>query len=118
MAAAAESAEGFFASKAGRSLAFGCSFLACLLAAGALTITLLGRPGGPSPVTLELADYSPAKPKTIAPLRSSSDEAPLMAPVTKPLYAGKVLLADPAVIENSIRGPLPRIADDGRKPMT
>ena len=46
MAAAAESAEGFFTSRPGRSLAFGCSFLACLLAAGALTITLLGRPGG------------------------------------------------------------------------
>jgi len=48
MAAAAESAEGFFASRPGRALAFGCSFLAFLLAAGALTITLLGRPGGPA----------------------------------------------------------------------
>jgi hypothetical protein len=27
-------------------------------------------------------------------------------------------LADPALIENSPKGPLPRIADDGRKPMT
>src|SRR5258706_11498861 len=51
-------------------------------------------------------------------MRPVSDEAPLPPPTTRPLYAGKVLLADPALIENSIRGPLPRIADDGRKPMT
>jgi hypothetical protein len=118
MAAAAESAEGFFASRPGRALAFGCSFLAFLLAAGALTITLLGRPGGPAAVQLELGDFSAAKPKTTAPMRPASDEAPLMAPVAQPLYAGKVLLADPALIENTIHGPLPRIADDGRKPMT
>jgi hypothetical protein len=37
--------------------------------------------------------------------------------VTKPLYAGKMLLADPGLVENSAKGPLPRIADDGRKPM-
>ncbi|HEX4636378.1 MAG TPA: divergent polysaccharide deacetylase family protein, partial [Rhizomicrobium sp.] len=105
-------------SKAGRALAFGCSFLVCLLAAGVLAITLLGRPGAPSAVTLELPDYTPAKPKTAPLLRSSADEAPLMGPITKPLYAGKALLADPALIENTIHGPLPRIADDGRKPMT
>jgi len=35
----------------------------------------------------------------------------------KPVYAGRALLADPALIENSAKGPLPRIADDGRKPM-
>src|SRR5690348_10278996 len=95
MAAAAESAEGFSTSKAGRALAFGCSFLAFLLAAGALAITLLGHPGAPSAVILELPDSGPAKPKTAALLRSSADEAPLMGPVTKPLYAGKALLADP-----------------------
>jgi len=31
--------------------------------------------------------------------------------------AGRALIADPALIENSVQGPLPRIADDGRKPM-
>jgi len=86
MAAAAESAEGFFASRPGRALAFGCSFLAFLLAAGALTITLLGRPGGPAAVTLELGDVSPAKPKTVAPMRPVSDEAPVAAPVA-PVHA-------------------------------
>jgi polysaccharide deacetylase 2 family uncharacterized protein YibQ len=32
-------------------------------------------------------------------------------------YAGKALIADPALLENSQQGPIPRIADDGRKPM-
>jgi polysaccharide deacetylase 2 family uncharacterized protein YibQ len=118
MAAAADPAEGFFASRPGRALAFGCSFAACLLAAGALTITLLGRPGGPSAIQLELSQGVSSSSKPAAPLRFNSDEGPVIGPVTKPLYAGKALLADPALIENSPKGPLPRIADDGRKPMT
>ena len=118
MAAAADSAEGFLASKAGRGLAFGCAFTACLLAAGALVITLLGHPGGPVSVTLDLAEITGAKPKPVVPVGPSSDDGIMAGPVTKPIYAGKALLADPALIENSVHGPLPRIADDGRKPMT
>ena len=115
MAAAADSAEGLFASRAGRALAFGCSFTACLLAAGVLTITVLGRPGGPARATLDLGGYAASKPKPAIPVRA--DEGPVADPVTRPIYAGKALLADPALIENTVRGPLPRIADDGRKPM-
>ncbi len=37
--------------------------------------------------------------------------------ITAPLYAGHALLADPALIEQTAAGPLPRIADDGRTPM-
>ena len=37
--------------------------------------------------------------------------------VTRLVYAGKELLADPALVENTRQGPLPRIADDGRRPM-
>ena len=118
MAAAADPAEGFFASRSGRALAFGCSFAACLLAAGALTITLLGHPGGPPAIKLEMTQDPASVPKPAAPLHFSSDEGPVAGPVTKPVYAGKALLADPALIENTARGPLPRIADDGRKPMT
>jgi polysaccharide deacetylase 2 family uncharacterized protein YibQ len=118
MAAAADPAEGFSASRSGRALAFGCSFAACLLAAGALTITLLGHPGGPPAIRLELAQDPASAPKPAARLRFSSDEGPVAGPVTEPVYAGKALLADPALIENSAKGPLPRIADDGRKPMT
>ena len=38
--------------------------------------------------------------------------------IDKAVFAGSALVADPALIENSPLGPLPRIADDGRKPMT
>ncbi|HEX2592273.1 MAG TPA: divergent polysaccharide deacetylase family protein, partial [Rhizomicrobium sp.] len=37
--------------------------------------------------------------------------------VTKPIYAGRALIADPGLIEQTSQGPLPRIADDGRTPM-
>ncbi|HEY1632732.1 MAG TPA: divergent polysaccharide deacetylase family protein [Rhizomicrobium sp.] len=37
--------------------------------------------------------------------------------VIKAVYAGRALIADPALIEQSSDGPLPRIADDGRTPM-
>lgn len=40
------------------------------------------------------------------------------ATIAKPVYAGKALVVDPALIEQSDQGPLPRIADDGRSPMT
>lgn len=39
------------------------------------------------------------------------------ATISQPIYAGKALIADPALIEPTAAGPLPRIADDGRKPM-
>jgi polysaccharide deacetylase 2 family uncharacterized protein YibQ len=38
--------------------------------------------------------------------------------IDKPVYAGSALVADPALIEMTEQGPLPRIADDGRTPMT
>src|SRR5665213_2907883 len=117
MAAAADSAEGLLTSKAGRALAFACSFTACLLAAGVLAITLLGRPRGPA-ITLELPEIPSATARTAASTIPDSPDGAVAAPVTKLLYAGKALLADPALIENTAQGPLPRIADDGRKPMT
>ena len=115
MAAAADSAEGVFASRGGRALAFACSFTVCLMAAGALAITLFGRPHAPA-ITLDLpgatGPHAPASAQPQAP-----DGTPT-GPVTQTLYAGKMLLADPALVENTAQGPLPRIADDGRKPMT
>jgi uncharacterized protein len=119
MAAAADHAEGMFASKCGRALAFAFSFTACLLAAGALAVTLLGRPHGAF-IRLELRDSVAPKTREAAGETPASAVAdgPAMAPVTKPLYAGKALLADPALVQNVAIGPLPRIADDGRKPMT
>jgi polysaccharide deacetylase 2 family uncharacterized protein YibQ len=37
--------------------------------------------------------------------------------IDKPVFAGRALVADPALIETTAEGPLPRIADDGRMPM-
>jgi polysaccharide deacetylase 2 family uncharacterized protein YibQ len=100
------------------ALAFACSFVVCLLAAGALAITLLGSSGEPV-VSLNL---TPGPHKPAAPPRKFAGEEfpapPPGVPVTKPIYAGSALIADPALIENTAQGPLPRIADDGRKPMT
>ena len=57
-------------------------------------------------------------PAAAAKARPSQDAAPVPLRIDKPVFAGKALVADPALIENSADGPLPRIADDGRKPMT
>ena len=118
MAAAADSAEGLGASRGGRALAFASSFLVCLLAAGSLAITLFGRPHGPI-ATLDLADTPASRPAAapmMAALPAGAEAAP--TPITKPLYAGRALVADPALVENTREGPLPRIGEDGRKPMT
>lgn len=118
MAAAASPAEGMFVSKAGRALAFASAFTVCLLAAGALAITLLGRPRGPS-ITLDLPASAAPKAKAAAQATPSAiSDGAVIGPVTKPIYAGKALIADPALVDNTAQGPLPRVADDGRKPMT
>jgi polysaccharide deacetylase 2 family uncharacterized protein YibQ len=118
MAAAAEPAEGMSASKSGRALAFASSFTVCLLAAGTLAITLLGRPHAPA-ITLELPETPGAKHHAPAQQQAVAEELPTQGkPITSVLRAGSALLADPALIENTSEGPLPRIADDGRRPMT
>ena len=115
--AAVDSAEGLFASKAGRALAFACSFIACLLAAGVLAITLFGRPRPPA-IILELTQNMGPQAKGAAPAIPGLTEGAIIGRVTEPIYAGKALLADPDLVENTAQGPLPRIADDGRTPMT
>lgn len=117
----ADSAEGLAASNAGRgpafgTLAFASSFLACLLAAGALAITVFGRPAVPG-ITLELT-HDEAPVVAAVPAAPVVQNGTIVGPVTGMVYAGRALMADPALIENSAIGPLPRIADDGRKPMT
>lgn len=115
MAAAADSAEGIFASRGGRALAFACSFMICLVAAGALAITLFGRPRTPA-IVLDLPAAS--APRQPAPVLAEAKDGAATGPITQILYASKALLADPALVENTAQGPLPRIADDGRRPMT
>jgi polysaccharide deacetylase 2 family uncharacterized protein YibQ len=117
MAAAADSADGLSTSTPGRALAFACSFTLCLLAAGAMAITLLGRPRGPA-ITLDLAEVPAARLTAAQTLAPPSEDGAVVPPVTKVIRSGSVLVADPALVENTRLGPLPRIADDGRKPMT
>lgn len=119
----ADSAEGLAASSAGRgpafgTLAFASSFLACLLAAGALAITIFGRPAVPG-ITLELThNEQPHEASGAVAAAPVVQNGTIVGPVTGVVYAGRALMADPALIENTAIGPLPRIADDGRKPMT
>jgi len=63
----------------------------------------------PPPAALPLAQNLPATPLP-----------PVIVPanVTRPVLAGRNLVADPALIEQTAQGPLPRIAADGRMPMT
>jgi uncharacterized protein len=105
------------AAKPARALALAAAAMLCALAAGALAITVLGKVHS-ADVVLDLP--AQAQPAAAA---SAKTEAPLGVAdmpvrIDKPIYAGKALIADPALIENSPSGPLPRIADDGRKPMT
>jgi polysaccharide deacetylase 2 family uncharacterized protein YibQ len=58
---------------------------------------------------------TPAAPQPLP----STKLPPAIVPQTiaKQVYAGAALVADPALIETTSSGPLPRIADDGRTPM-
>ncbi|MCP5412451.1 MAG: divergent polysaccharide deacetylase family protein [Alphaproteobacteria bacterium] len=106
-------------SRSARALAFASAFVACGLAGGALAITVLGRHHSAA-VSLELPAPAPAKKAAaFVPAQgdAQSDDGAVLPPVTKPVYAGKALLADPALIQNTKQGPLPRVAEDGRTPM-
>jgi polysaccharide deacetylase 2 family uncharacterized protein YibQ len=100
-----------------RPLGLATSATVCFLAAGALTITLLGS-ARHSGAGLDLAPVAAPAPAFPVHPPVSQPSAPVSDRIDKPVYAGHALLADPALIESSPQGPLPRIADDGRKPMT
>ena len=101
--------------RANRVLGLAAASIFCLLAALALGITLLGKVGQPH-IVIDLSSLSETKAANIVARRPVEPDTP-MAAVEKQQFAGKALIADPALIENSPSGPLPRIADDGRKPM-
>jgi polysaccharide deacetylase 2 family uncharacterized protein YibQ len=99
-----------------RALGLASAGLACLLMAAAATITLLGHGHGAS---VRLALAPPVQTPAAQPvLRSVATPDTPMPAVTQVQRAGNALVADPALAENTPLGPLPRIADDGRKPMT
>jgi uncharacterized protein len=104
------------ASRAQRALALATACVFCALAAAALTITLLGHVSRPI-VELKLAlSFPPRLARPLAAAPTAAALSPLR--IDKPVFAGHALVADPALIENTPLGPIPRIADDGRKPMT
>src|SRR6185312_9187181 len=100
-------------SRAARALGLASASVLCFLAASALGITVLGKVHRPEFV-MDLAP--PPAPKVVQP-RTVAVSAPPAATIDKPVFAGRALIADPALIENTTQGPLPRVADDGRKPM-
>jgi len=101
--------------KGARALAVTGAAVICMTMAAAATITLLGNGHGAS-VQLELKPLAAAAVPPMLRLEATPDTP--MPAVTTVQHAGRALIADPALIENMPLGPLPRIADDGRKPMT
>lgn len=102
------------ASRAARALGLASASALCFLAASALGITVLGKIQQPS-IEMNLAP-PPALRQVAAPTVAATPTAPPVV-VDKAIFAGRALIADPALIENTPQGPLPRVADDGRTPM-
>jgi polysaccharide deacetylase 2 family uncharacterized protein YibQ len=104
-----------------------------LLVVAAVAITLVGDPHAGDPVVaIDLVrpgshvigvDRSPLSPPgrgestTAIPVQAAPSLVSTPRNVTQQIYAGHALIADPALIENTPMGPLPRIADDGTTPM-
>lgn len=122
-----------------RLLAFAYFAVFATLVVFAIAVALLGDPHAADPVvrlavtpppedvattTLHPATITPATPPTPAPLAPAAlpgepvpPPAIVPANVTQAVYAGSTLVADPALIEATPGGPLPRIAADGTPPM-
>ncbi|MEI9929704.1 MAG: divergent polysaccharide deacetylase family protein [Rhizomicrobium sp.] len=97
-----------------------------VLALGAVAVTFLGDPHAgesiigidvPQPASRAISAQAPTQ-KPAAPI---SDQGQTLPPapqaVTQQIFAGRALIADPALIENTAQGPLPKIADNGAMPM-
>ena len=124
----AASADGIDArAKGPKILAAAYALLLVLLAAGGAGVFLLGNPQESQPKASVSLPAVPQAQNQIAQTPSASGPAitaetelpPAIkpGPITSAIFAGHALIADPTLIENSDDGPLPRIADDGRKPM-
>src|SRR5471032_204510 len=92
--------------RAARALAIATAFFFCGLTASALVITVLGRAHSPE-VVLDLSALPDAK--TALPQTALAEALPPPVVIDKAVFAGTALVADPALIENSPMGPLPRI---------
>ncbi|MGH6871710.1 MAG: divergent polysaccharide deacetylase family protein [Rhizomicrobium sp.] len=72
-------------------------------------------PGGAAPQAQTPAGAQPQQQAALPPVTLPPQLVPQQ--VSKAVYAGRALIADPALTEQTADGPLPRIADDGRTPM-
>ncbi|MEI9885742.1 MAG: divergent polysaccharide deacetylase family protein [Rhizomicrobium sp.] len=111
-----------------RLLAFAYFALFAVLVLGGIAVALLGDPRAADPVVRFTLSEPPASlattplhPADTAPAGTKPGEVvppPAIVPsqITQPVYAGRALVADPALIENTEGGPLPRIAADGTPP--
>jgi polysaccharide deacetylase 2 family uncharacterized protein YibQ len=131
MAADSMSEEGARPRSGWRLLGFAWLALFALLIAGGIAIVLLGDPRGGEPVvrfqidTLLPRTAHPPKLAGAAPAGTIPEAKPgetavppaiVPTQITQAIYAGTALVADPALIENTENGPLPRIAADGTPP--
>lgn len=91
-------------------------------------VALFGRASDGEPVAVvglpsQAAAKAPEHTATSSAATAATPPAALPAPdasvlhITGIMRAGNALIADPALIEQTAAGPLPRIADDGRTPM-
>jgi len=109
-----------------RALAIAYAFVFALLVALAIAVVLFGK-SQTSDVVIRLPVAPPPVKPVVAPIaapvpdvQTESVPPPVKPAATAsavPVYAGTELVADPALIQMTDRGPLPRIAADGRKPM-
>jgi uncharacterized protein len=105
-----------------------------VLILGGAAITFFGNPHAGEPVVTgdmprppqpKQARVAPSAPPAAATapqaVPASADTTPPpplpVQKVTQQIYAGRALVADPALVENTPLGPLPRIAADGTTPM-
>jgi hypothetical protein len=70
---------------------------------------------GPQPTAPMPSASAPPPPPTLPTGLPANTVVP--PNITKAIYAGSALIADPDLIETTPEGPLPRIADNGRSPM-
>jgi hypothetical protein len=100
------------------------SFVAILVLMAILT-TLFGNPRADQPLIrmavarLGLPQHTTLTPPSPPIPNIQTVVPPALVPqtITKPVFAGRTLIADPALVEATQEGPLPKIASDGRTPM-
>jgi polysaccharide deacetylase 2 family uncharacterized protein YibQ len=101
-----------------RLLAIAYLALFSLLILAGVAIAVFGNSGGEALVRIRISDAGPTSVKPRLQTQAASrPAAPLTPAIGAPLYAGTALVADPALIETTDNGPLPRIAADGRTPL-